>query len=251
MDADDVCHPQRLMKQAAYLDENPQVAVVSCLVEVFAENGVREGYRLYVKWLNSLVSNEEIRREIFVESPLANPSVMMRRDWLDKIGGYQEHGWAEDYDLWLRMYLAGAVFEKVPEVLLLWRDHPERITRTDSRYSVANFLRAKAYYLARGPLTGRDAVILWGAGMMGRRLGKHLQRQNMPLVVYVDIDPKKIGRQRRGCPIVAPDELAGWWDQFENPAILAVVGARKARSLIRKRLTAFGYEEGKDWWAAA
>jgi len=251
MDADDLAYPKRLALQAAYLDENPDVAVVGSLVEVFAENEVREGYRYYVRWLNSLVTNEEIRREMFVESPLANPSVMVRRNWLTEMGGYKDYGWPEDYDLWLRMYLVGAVFAKIPEILLKWRDHPERITRTDEVYSVRNFLRAKAYYLAQGPLLGRDAVILWGAGMMGRRLGKHLQRHKIPLAVYVDIDPKKIGRERRGCPIIPPGDLPKWWARYENPVILAVVGARKARSLIRGRLNEYGYIEGQDWWAAA
>jgi glycosyltransferase involved in cell wall biosynthesis len=251
LDADDLAHPERLQLQADYLDHHPGVAVVSSLVKVFPEADVREGYRIYVQWLNSLVTDEDIRREMFVESPLANPSVMIRKTWLDKMGGYQEYGWPEDYDLWLRMYMAGAVFAKIPEVLLAWRDHPSRITRTDSRYSIKNFLRAKAYYLARGPLADRDAVIVWGAGMMGRRLGKQLQYQEIPLKAFVDIDPKKIGRTRRGKPIIPPGDLPDWWQRYENPAILAAVGARRARGLIRKRLVAFGYVEGVDWWATA
>lgn len=251
MDADDISHPERLALQVAYLDENPNVGVVSSLVEVFAKDGVREGYRLYVEWLNSLVTNEDIRREMFVESPLANPSVMVRTAWLKKVGGYEDHGWPEDYDMWLRLYLAGVVFAKIPKVLLKWRDHPGRITRTDRRYSVMNFLRAKAHYLARGPLDGRDAVILWGAGMMGRRLGKQLLREQVPLSLFVDIDPKKIGRKRWDCLIIPADDLLEWWGQYKNPVILAAVGARNARSLIRLRLNAFGFVEGQDWWAVA
>ena len=150
---------------------------------------------------------------------MANPSVMVRSTWFEKMGGYQENGWPEDYDLWLRMYLAGAVFAKVPEVLLSWRDHPDRITRTDSRYSVTNFLRAKAHYLARGPLLDRDAVIIWGAGMMGRRLGKQLENQAVTLAAFVDIDPKKIGRTRRGKPIIPPEDLTDLWHRYDNPAI--------------------------------
>jgi glycosyltransferase involved in cell wall biosynthesis len=251
LDADDIVHPNRLSMQVGYLDEHPEVAVVSSLVEAFPESDVREGYQIYVKWLNSLVTDEDIRREMFVESPLANPSVTIRKNWLNKMGGYQEYGWPEDYDLWLRMYMAGAVFAKIPKVLLRWRDHPERITRTDSRYSIENFLRAKAYYLARGPLANRDGVIIWGAGMMGRRLGKQLQFQDVPICAFVDIDPKKIGRTRRGKPIISPGELPDWWQRFENPAILAAVGARKARGLIRARLNRLGYVEGMDWWAVA
>jgi len=130
-------------------------------------------------------------------------------------------------------------------------DHPRRITRIDSRYSVENFLRAKAHYLARGPLKNRDAIIIWGSGMMGRRLGKQIQRQNLPLTAFVDIDPKKIGRTRRRKPILSPDDLPGHWAQFRNPALLAAVGARGARPLIRAHLTKMGFIEGQDWWAAA
>ncbi|NQU31131.1 MAG: glycosyltransferase [Anaerolineae bacterium] len=251
LDADDRAHPQRLEKQIAFLDENPDTALVGCLVKAFPEEDVGDGFRIYIEWLNALVSDDDIRREFFIESPLPNPSVMIRREWMLRMGGYQDHGWPEDYDLFLRLYLAGARFAKIPEVLHEWRDHPNRITHTDSRYSLENFLRTKAYYLARGPLKGRDAVIVWGSGMMGRRLAKQLERQDMPLVAFVDIDPKKIGRTRRGKPIIAPDELEKCWGQYQNPVILASVGSRGARKLIRQRLNNFGYKEGIDWWAAA
>lgn len=251
MDCDDISLPQRLEHQVNYLQIHPEVALVSCLVEGYPPENVREGFRLYIQWLNSLVRDEDIRREIFVESPFAHPSVMLRKTWLEKAGGYQEHGWAEDYDLWLRMYLSGAHFAKLNQVLLLWRESPDRLTRTDPRYSVENFIRAKAYYLSQGPLVGRDGVIIWGAGMMGRRLSKHLLRQGMPLVAFIDIDPAKIGRSRRGLPILSPEALPDLWDNYKNPALLAAVGSRGARQLIRQRLESFGLQEGCDWWSVA
>lgn len=251
MDADDRCHPERLAQQARQLDQDPALAVSSCLVQGFPEPTLREGFRVYIAWLNSLITDEDIKREIFVESPIPHPSAMIRRSCLLSAGGYQEHGWAEDYDLWLRLYLAGAKFGKVPQVLLDWRDSPRRLTRQDPRYSLENFLRAKAHYLMQGPLKGRDAVILWGAGMMGRRLGKQLQRVHAPLVAYIDIDPRKIGRTRRGVPVWAPQALPELWQTYANPALLATVGARGARLLIRARLNRLGLVEGRDWWGAA
>jgi glycosyltransferase involved in cell wall biosynthesis len=251
MDTDDRSHPQRLERQFAFLEEHPQVSVVGCLVSGFPRDQVRQGFRIYMNWLNSLVSNAEIRREIFVESPLAHPSVTFRKEIVLQAGGYQEHGWAEDYDLWLRLYLNGAQFAKVPEILFEWREHPERLTRMDGRYSLENFLRAKAHYLARGPLQDRDGVILWGAGMMGRRLSKHLLRQGAPLEAFIDIDPRKIGHNRRGLPILSPDDLADWWARYSHPVLLAAVGARGARKLIRERLNADGLVEGRDWWSVA
>jgi glycosyltransferase involved in cell wall biosynthesis len=251
MDADDLAHPERLARQVAFLEQHPETALVGCRVRGYPPENVRGGFSIYLEWQNSLLTDEDICREIFVESPLAHPSVLVRREWLMRVGGYQEHGWPEDYDLWLRLYLAGAGFAKLPEVLLDWREHDERLTRQDSRYSLENFLRVKAHYLVRGPLLGREAVLLWGAGMMGRRLSKHLLRQGAPLSAFVDIDPHKIGRTRRGLPILSPDDLPDWWGNSPEPVVLAAVGARGARQLIRQQLIRFGLQEGRDWWSVA
>jgi glycosyltransferase involved in cell wall biosynthesis len=251
LDADDRCHPRRIELQRAYLLEHPDVAVVSCLVEGFPESQIGEGFKIYYRWLNSLTSHEDITREIFVESPIANPSAAFRRSWIRELGGYQDHGWPEDYDLWLRGYLAGAQFAKIPQVLLSWREHPGRLTHEDPRYSLENFLRAKAHYLAQGPARERDAVIVWGAGMTGRRLSKHLQREGLPLKAFVDVDPKKIGRTRRGKPIISSEELLGVWSNYNHPILLTAVRARKAAPLIRGTLADLGLIEGSDWWQAA
>jgi cellulose synthase/poly-beta-1,6-N-acetylglucosamine synthase-like glycosyltransferase len=251
MDADDRSYPDRLACQVAFLDAHSTVDVVSCQVKGFPAGQVREGFRIYIEWLNSLIEDANIRREIFVESPLVHPSVIFRRECVQQVGGYQEHGWPEDYDLWLRLYLAGAHFARLPEVLFEWRERPDRMTRTDQRYSLENFLRAKAHYLKLGPLADRDAVIIWGAGMMGRRLSRQLQRQCLPLTVFVDVDWRKIGHTRRGLPIIPVEELLAWWGRFKHPALLAAVGARGARPLIRQQLAQFCLQEGQDWWFAA
>lgn len=251
MDADDRAAPRRLASQLAFLQAHPEVAVVGCLVSAFPPEGVRGGFQVYLEWLNGLVTDAEIRREIFVESPLPHPSVMFRADPVRSMGGYQDFGWAEDYDLWLRLYRRGCRFGKVPEVLLEWREHPQRLTRVDPRYSLENFLRAKAFYLADGPLAGRDAVLIWGAGMIGRRISKYLLRQGQPLRAFIDIDPKKIGRTRRGVPVLNPQALPDVWQTYQRPVLLAAVGARGARQLIRSRLNELGLVEAQDWWSVA
>ena len=251
MDADDRSHPDRIRLQREYLMENPDVAVVGSLVKGFPADQVGEGFQLYYQWLNSLLTHEDITREIFVESPIANPCAAFRKSVVQDLGGYQDHGWPEDYDLWLRLYLAGAKFAKIPEVLLEWREHAERLTHTDSRYSVENFLRAKAHYLARGPALGRDAVFVWGAGMTGRRISKHLVKEGLPLAAFVEVDPKKIGNTRRGKPIIGADELLDYWKKYQDPILLTAVRARKAGPLIRESLGELGLAEGVDWWAAA
>ncbi|MFN2275016.1 MAG: glycosyltransferase [Anaerolineales bacterium] len=251
MDADDRCHPERLERQVEQMRAHPELALVGSLVEGFPVDDVRGGFQAYIEWLNHLVDHESIAREIFIESPFAHPSVMFRKRWVAQVGGYVERGWPEDYDLWLRLYLAGAHFAKVPEVLLYWREYPDRLTRTDARYAVSQFLRAKAHYLTLGPLKDRDAVIVWGAGQMGRRIAKHLDRAGAPLAAFIDIDPGKIGRQKRGKPVLPPESLPGELTGYRNPVVLAAVGSRGARALIRERLSGMGLREGLDWWAVA
>lgn len=251
MDADDRCHPERIEKQRDFLLGHPETAVVSCLVEGFPAESVGEGFQLYYDWLNGLVTHQEICREMFVESPIANPSAAFRRSWIEELGGYRDLGWPEDYDLWLRFYVSGAGFAKIPEVLFYWREHPGRLTHQDSRYSVENFLRAKAHYLAQGPARERDGVIVWGAGMTGRRLSKHLEREGLPLEAFVEVDQKKIGRTKRGRPIIGVDDLLDLWGNYQDPILLTAVRARSAAPLIQASLEELGLVEGQDWWRAA
>lgn len=251
MDADDRCHPQRLERQAAYLQAHHEIDVLGCQVESFPSEATGRGMRLYLAWQNALLSDADIRRELYVESPLVHPSVMLRRAVVIAAGGYLENGWAEDYDLWLRLAQADVHFARLAEVLYYWRDNPLRLTRTDSRYSVQNFLRAKAHYLLEGPLARGRAVFLWGAGMIGRRLGRLLLQQRTPLIAYLDIDPAKIGSTRHRLPILDAAQLPELWGKYNQPIVLVAVGTRGARQIIRKRLSGWGFIEGQDWLAVA
>ena len=251
MDADDRSHPERFAEQVRLLEAEPALAAVGCLVEAFPQADVGPGLALYLEWLNGLTTPEAIAREIYVESPLVHPSVMMRRAWCRRVGDYQEHGWPEDYDLWLRMHAAGGRFAKVPRVLFGWREHPGRLTHASPRYAIQSFLQAKVHYLLAGPLAGRGAILIWGAGIVGKRLSKLLLGQGAPVTAFIDIDPAKIGRTRRGLPVVAPQACLDLWRKSPDPILLAAVGARGARAVVREQINALGLVEGRDWWAAA
>lgn len=239
MDADDISHPRRLQMQTRLMENQPEVSVCSSLVRMFPRRSLLGGLVVYEQWLNSLRSHEEMARDIFVESPMAHPSVMFRRSEFIEIGGYQDRGWAEDYDLWLRYHAAGKRFAKVAETLLFWRQAEGRLTFADPRYCLENFLRAKAHYLA-GLLRARgQPVVLWGAGKMGRRLSKHLTREGIGIEAVIDIDPKKIGHAMRGAPIVGTQYL----DEHAGRFVVAAVGSRGARELIRDQLRARGLVE--------
>ncbi|AKT38752.1 glycosyltransferase [Chondromyces crocatus] len=246
MDADDVSINERLQKQVAALSRDPHLGVVGARVEAFADGDLGEGMRRYVEWLNGIITPEDHVREIFVESPLCHPSVMMRRAALDTVGGFQETRWAEDYDLWLRMIGAGVRMAKIPEVGLRWRHRAGRATFTDPRYALARFIEAKGYYLAARLRREGKPVAVWGAGRTGRRVSAALRENGVSPGLFVDIDPRKIGRIAQGAPIVDPAGLErGQW------TVVVAVGARGARSLIRGHLDGEGFVEGSDYICAS
>jgi len=247
MDADDISHPRRLELQARLMENEPEVSVCSSLVRMFPRKPLLGGLVSYEQWLNALVFHEDMARDIFVESPMAHPSVMFRRQEFIDLGGYQDRGWAEDYDLWLRYHAAGKRFAKVEETLLFWRQGEGRLTFADPRYSLENFLRAKAHYLAEMLAPSGRPVVLWGAGKMGRRVSKHLMRKGVGIEAVIDIDPNKIGHTLRGVPIVSGQYLSEHPGRF----VIAAVGSRGARKLIREQLIAGGLAETRDFVCAA
>ena len=244
MDADDISLPHRLEKQATLLHEQPEITLCGCLVEAFPPEHVGEGMALYIDWLNSVADEADIARDFFVESPFAHPSVMFRRDAVVAVGGYQDHGWPEDYDLWMRLFVSGARFTKVPETLYLWRDYPERMSRTHRSYTIPKFRKLKAHYLLQSRLRSRSRITLWGAGREGRWWLREFATAGVEVARLIDVDPKKIGRRIGEIPILPPDTLAS---RESGDFIVCAVGARGARLLIRDTLLEFGYTEITDF----
>jgi glycosyltransferase involved in cell wall biosynthesis len=246
MDSDDLCLPGRFARQVDLLRAQPRVAVVGTQVEPFPSEAVGEGLRRYVAWQNALVTPEDHARQLFVESPLCHPSVMIRREVLAQVGGWRDVGWPEDYDLWLRIDAAGGQLAKVPQVLLQWRHRVGRATFADDRYHLEQFRRAKAPHLARRVLADGRPLAVWGAGRTGKRLARLLEIYGVRADHFIDIDPKKIGSVARGAPIVGPARLP-----IGTHLVVVAAGAIGARDLIRASLDHAGFREGYDYLCAA
>jgi glycosyltransferase involved in cell wall biosynthesis len=249
MDADDVAHPERLERQASRLERDRSVDVLGSRVELLCAPGVPPsgGMRTYVDWLNRLLDHASMARDRFVESPLAHPSVAMRRGTLVALGGWREVAGPEDYDLWLRAFDAGLRFAKLPETLLRWRDRPERLTRTDPRYAPERFLALKLAALRRGPLAGRRPVVLWGAGPVGKAWARALRAAGHPVAAFVEVDPRKIGETIHGAPVITVADAFAVPDALH----LAAVGQRGARERIRTEAERGGLVDGVDLIAVA
>jgi glycosyltransferase involved in cell wall biosynthesis len=244
MDADDVSLPARLARQAEALERDPRLGVVGTCVETLG--GCGEGMRRYLAWQNALITPEDHARELFVESPLCHPSVMIRREALDQGGGWRDGPWPEDYDLWLRLDALGWKLAKVPEVLFRWRQGEGRLTFSDSRYALERFTETRARYLAPKLQRVSRPVVIWGAGPTGKHLARALEPHGVRASRFVDIDPRKIGRTARGVNVVSPESL-----RVGDETVVVAVGARGARELVRAKLVERGFVEGRDFVCAA
>lgn len=244
MDADDVSLPERLEAQVGLALARPDLAVVGCLVECFPREGMRDGMARYETWLNRLVEPEDIAREVFVESPLVNPSVLVRRDVVLSARGYRDGPFPEDYDLWLRLHGAGRRMAKVPRVLFRWRDAPDRMTRRDPRYSRNAFRRLKVEHVVGSFLRGAREVQVWGAGREGRMWRRALKAHHVRVVRFYDIDPAKVGHR-----VANEAPIRDWRDvaRHRDEPLLCAVATWGARDEIRASLGTMGLVEGRDF----
>lgn len=244
MDADDIMAPQRLAQQLDFLQQHPEIDLVGSRVRLFPEEKIQSGFHEYIRWQNSCTTAQDIANNIYVELPLAHPSIMFRKNAVMEAGGYRNGDFPEDYELLLRLHHRGCQMAKLPEVLLHWRDSDSRLTRTDRRYSREAFDKVRAHYLARDPrLQHGRPIAYWGAGRKTRRRSAHLIAQGHPPHVWIDIDPKKIGNIIEGARVVPPQ----WLQREERPFVLGYVTNHGARELIARDLEAMGYRHGDDY----
>jgi glycosyltransferase involved in cell wall biosynthesis len=246
MDADDISLRDRLREQVALLTALPDVAAIGCQIQIVPRRELTDGMLRYEEWSNGLVDPSQIRRDLFVESPICHPSAMIRADVLRRLNGYRDRGWPEDYDLWLRLDEAGLALGKVPRVLLLWRDGPTRLSRRDPAYGRDRFLALKLHHLLRRRAGRR--IVVWGAGLEGKPYLRALADTGALADRVVDIDPRKIGQLIHGCRVIRPEELG---PPSVERWVIAAVGAPGARAEIRRFLAAAGYREPADFVCVA
>lgn len=246
MDADDLMHRHRLAAQTQALRDDPRLAAVGCHVRLFPRRHLRPGRRAYERWLNSLDSAARVRRDAFVECPVAHPTLMMRRALLLDLG-YRDRGWPEDYDLLLRVLTRGWRVGMVPRRLLSWRDAPGRLSRTHPAYGLDRFTACKAAFLAGHFLARTDAYVLWGYGSTGKALRRALLRYDKVPSHIVELHPGRLGQRIHGAPVVRPSELPRL---PRRPLIVSVAG-EQARGEIRDALGRMGFVDGRDYVCAA
>lgn len=108
MDADDVSHPDRLMKQMNYMRSDPDCAMLSTLTRDLSEDGQVLG--------ENFLQSDEFYFNLTFYCWIYHPSVIYRKSIIQRLGLYPV-SFAEDYLLWCRL-IREHKFWTLPEYLL-------------------------------------------------------------------------------------------------------------------------------------
>ena len=248
MDADDMSHPDRIKKQVEVLDANSSLS--GCGTSVRLMNAPRtdpgRGFSAYVNWLNGLNDVESLASQRFIDSPIANPSSMVRSSALAMVGGFSDPEWAEDYDLWLRFLDAGMKLMNIPEVLFDWYDSMTRLTRSSDRYSLARFSQAKAHYISKLKLAIDNGVEIAGAGPIGKRIANDIISEGISVNRFYEVNERRIGKFIHGVEVFGYSSL-----RSGASMLISAVARPGAREIIRESAISSGFCEGVDYFCVA
>ena len=113
MDSDDTCTPDRVAVQTAYLRAHPEIDLVSSwALEVYADGAPSQ-------LKTSPTENADVVRALRWRNIIVHPTIIVRASTLRAVGGYRpDFGRLEDYDLLVRLALAGALMHVIPKALV-------------------------------------------------------------------------------------------------------------------------------------
>lgn len=190
LDSDDWCTSERLEKQIAYLDNNPDVDIVATWVELDDECLTENTRRL--DWLYNVNRTENEMMDVFLNDGccICNSSVMMRKDKIEYIGGYDEQMViCEDFNLWIKAIMSGCTIRVMKEKLTIRKLHKQSITEgyCGSLTAVRLVLRNKLEVLrTQGKL--KRQIVIWGINQRNEILISELERIDKTIEYsFVDI----------------------------------------------------------------
>jgi len=155
LDSDDVCLPDRLLRQVDFMESHPEHALVGGNTLIIDEQGAEIGRRIYPSTHEALIA------VITRYNPIAQPSVMIRRTALEQVGRYDEHySRCQDYDLWLRM-AARFKIANLDAFTLKYRISATQGKRVKLRDSLRFTLQIQRRWLFYAPFFRPQNVLFW------------------------------------------------------------------------------------------
>lgn len=145
MDSDDIAVPDRFEKQMAYIDAHPEVDALGGQINEFIgepENVV--GTRIVP------LEDSEIKSYLKSRCPMNLVTVMLKKEAVQKAGGYIDWYCEEDYYLWVRMVEQGMMFANLPDNLVNVRVGDEMYQRRGGMKYFKSEARLQRYMYKHG-----------------------------------------------------------------------------------------------------
>jgi hypothetical protein len=161
MDADDTCALDRFERQAAFMRSNPGVVALGTAFDGVDERGARLGVE------RPPTDPRDVRWRLLLGNVHCHGSMMLRREQVLNAGGYDVGcGFAQDYDLWLRLS-RGHDLANLPDVLYHYTATMERRHTEQARIAAAKMveawaLLAQAEEAVRAEIATHVARAQWG-----------------------------------------------------------------------------------------
>jgi hypothetical protein len=151
-DCDDAWLPGKLACQQAAFAEAPDAVACFGRALIVGADGRATGER-WQELRPGSHSGDELTTLLYETNPIPTSSVVLRRDALERAGGFASPvRVAEDWDLWLRLAAGGGRFISLAETLVRYRRHPGGLTA-----DVEGLARCQqALHRAHGALVGAD-----------------------------------------------------------------------------------------------
>ena len=142
MDADDICLPERLEKQFAFMEENEDIALSSCRFMTL-KNGVYQS-----GGAGGRCGSRAVRAMLLVSNPILHPGVIGRAEIFKEYPYDTKLTCSEDLELWTRLVMERKKLAILPECLMIYRLHDKQITSTSFERQCTEVAGIKQNYFA-------------------------------------------------------------------------------------------------------
>jgi alpha-1,3-rhamnosyltransferase len=126
--SDDLIHPNKISHQFAAITtwSDPNLALVYADADYIDENNLTIQKSQKNRPKAGVVSAAYC--QLFLQNPITNPTIAIKREAFLAIGGFDETLKLEDWDCWLRLSVNYSI-ARLPEVLASYRYHPHNTSR--------------------------------------------------------------------------------------------------------------------------
>ena len=230
IDADDIYPPNQLMNMVNKLNIAGPYHIVTGKIQYFSDDVLGRGFVRYQNWINSMIEPLDYWLYGMEDCPLPSPAWLAWKEDLQEIDWMEKVIYPEDYYHFLLLMVKGFKIVSIDETVLLWRDYPNRSSRTLPQYKENTFFNLKLNFLDKyltslyqylanvnKPVHSKfllekwikkdKSVVIWGMGKKAKKIIQKMNALNLKLKFIITNNNNKIGLDYLKIPIVSESQI--------------------------------------------